>query len=254
MAMPFSTRVAGLRRPRGHPDAMTLAEHLGELRRRLLVAAAAFVLFAVVSVFFYRWEFSLLQHPYCQIAGGHGCRFYVTTPTDPLVLRVKLAMFGGLVLASPVMLWELWRFITPGLRPTEKRYAVPFVVSSIALFLFGCAIVYVVLPHTLGWLIHVGGPSVHTLLNPNAYLTLVLLLMVLFGLTFEVPVVLVALQLARVVSPGALLRHWRWAVIGITVGAAVLTPSSDPFSMIALAAPLVAFYFASIGVGKLFRR
>ncbi len=258
MAMPLSERVSALRRPgtaAARADAMTIGEHLGELRGRLIVTVLAFVVLACVSVFFFGWEFALLRHPYCEIAGaGHACRFYVTTPTDPLVLRVKMAMFAGFVLASPVVLWELWRFITPGLRPTEKRYAVPFVAASIVLFLFGCSIVYVVLPHTLGWLIHVGGPSIHALLNPNAYLSLVLLLMVLFGLTFEFPVVLVALQLARVVTPGGLLRHWRWAVIGITIGSAVLTPSSDPFSMVALAAPLVTFYFASIGVGKLFRR
>ncbi|HVC13439.1 MAG TPA: twin-arginine translocase subunit TatC [Acidimicrobiales bacterium] len=254
MAMPLSERVSALRRSRTHPDAMTLGEHLGELRRRLVVVVVAFVVLACVSVFFYNWEFSLLRHPYCQIHSASACRFYVTQPLDALGLRVKLAAFGGLVLASPVMLWELWRFITPGLRSTEKRYAVPFVVSSVLLFLVGCTVVYVVLPHTLGWLIGVGGPSIRALLNPNAYLSLVMLLMVLFGLTFEFPVVLVALQLARVVTPAALLRHWRWAVIGITIGSAVFTPSSDPFSMLALAVPLVAFYFASIGVGKLLRR
>lgn len=252
--MPFSARVSAARRPRGRPDSMTLGEHLGELRRRLVVAILAFVVLACVAAAFYNWEFALLRHPYCAIHGATTCRFYVTAPLDALALRVKLAAFGGLVLASPVILWELWRFITPGLRPTERRYAVPFVACSVVLFLFGCAVVYTVLPHTLGWLIGVGGPSIHALLNPNAYLTLVLLLMVLFGLTFEVPVVLVALQLARVVTPAALLRHWRWAVIGITVCSAVFTPSSDPFSMIALATPLVFFYFASVGVGKLLRR
>lgn len=254
MAMPLSERVSALRRTRARPDAMTLGEHLGELRRRLVVAVVAFAVLACVSIFFYNWEFALLRHPYCEIQGPGACHFYVTAPLDPLTLRVKFAAFGGLVLASPIVLWELWRFITPGLRPNEKRYAVPFVFASIVLFLFGCAVVYVVLPHTLGWLIHVGGPSIHTLLNPNAYLTLVMLLMLLFGITFEFPVVLVALQLARVITPATLLRHWRWAVIGITVAAAVFTPSSDPFSMVALAVPLVVFYFASIGVGRLLRR
>lgn len=232
---------------------MTIGEHFGELRRRLLITVIAFVLAACIAAIFYNWELSLLKHPYCQIS-AHACAFYVTQPLDQLTLRIKLAAFGGLLLASPVVLWELWRFITPGLRPTEKRYAVPFIIASIALFLFGCLIVYVVLPHTLGWLIHLGGPSIHVLLTPDSYLSLVLLLMVLFGLTFEFPVVLVALQLARVVTPAALLRHWRWAVIGITVASAVFTPSSDPFSMCALAVPLIAFYFGAIGVGKLFRR
>src|SRR5579875_3178188 len=208
MATSLSERMASMRRGRRHPDEMSLGEHLAELRRRLVVAVVAFVLLACVAAFFYNWEFALLRHPYCAIHQPGACRFYVTAPLDALSLRVKLAAFGGLVLASPVMLWELWRFITPGLRPTEKRYAIPFV----------------------------------------------LLLMVLFGLTFEFPVVLVALQLARVVTPRALLRHWRWAVIGITVASAVFTPSSDPFSMIALAVPLVAFYFGAIGVGKLLGR
>lgn len=232
---------------------MTLGEHLGELRRRLIVAVVAFVVAACVAAVFYNVMFTLLRHPYCQI-DGHSCRFYVTGALTQLTLRVKLAAFGGLVLASPVMLWELWRFITPGLRPTEKRYAVPFVAASIAMFALGCTIVYVVLPHTIGWLTSVGGPHIQELLNPTSYLTLVIVLMLLFGLMFEVPVVLIALQLARVVSPATLLRHWRWAVIGITVASAVFTPSSDPFSMIALGVPLVTFYFASIGVGKLFRR
>lgn len=233
---------------------MTLGEHLGELRRRLIVGVVAFVVAACVAAVFYNWQLNILRHPYCEIATAGACKFYVTGPLDPLALRIKLAAFGGMVLASPVVLWELWRFITPGLRSAEKRYAIPFIAASITFFLLGCTIVYLVLPHTLAWLIGVGGPSLHELLNPNAYLTLVLLLMILFGLTFEFPVVLVALQLARVVTPATLLRHWRWAVIGITIASAIFTPSSDPFSMCALAVPLIGFYFASIGVGKLFGR
>ena len=232
---------------------MTIWEHLSELRRRLLVSVAAFVAAGCVAAVFYNRELTFLQHPYCAI-NPHDCGFYLTNPLGPLTLRIKLAAFSGLILASPVLLWELWRFITPGLKRTEKRYAVPFVLASITLFLAGCAIVYVILPHTLGWLIHIGGPHLHELLNPQSYLTLILLLMLLFGLTFEFPVVLVALQLARVVTPAALLRGWRWAVIGITVAAAVFTPSSDPFSMCALAVPLIVFYFGSIGIGKLLTR
>lgn len=235
------------------PDAMTLAEHLAELRRRLIVSICAFVVAAALAAVFYNWFLGVLQHPYCQV-NVHHCGFYVTQPLDPLSLRVKLATFGGLVLASPVMLWELWRFITPGLRPTEKRYAVPFVVSSVTLFLAGCYTAYLTFPHALHFLVAVGGPHIHELLNPNAYLSLILLMMVLFGLTFEFPVVLVALEVAGVVTPARLLRGWRWAVIGITVGAAVFTPSSDPFSMLALAVPLVGFYFGAIGIGKLLGR
>ncbi|MGH8980261.1 MAG: twin-arginine translocase subunit TatC [Acidimicrobiales bacterium] len=254
MALPLTGRSSTTRPPRPGPDAMTISEHLGELRRRLIVMVVAFVIAACVAAVFYDWMLTFLMRPYCQIHTAHSCNFYTTGALTQLGLRIKMAAFGGLALASPVVLWELWRFITPGLRPTEKRYAVPFVASSIALFGIGCAIVYLVLPHTLGWLFDLGGHHIHELLNPNSYLTLILLLMLLFGLTFEFPVVLVALELARVVTPAALLRHWRWAIIGITVAAAVFTPSSDPFSMCALAAPLIVFYFAAIGVGKLFGR
>lgn len=253
MSIPLMGRTSTPRKSRPAADAMTIAQHLGELRRRLIVAVAAFVVAACVAAVFYNWFLHLLQRPYCNIS-PRNCAFYVTGPLDQLSLRVEMAAFGGLILASPVVLWELWRFITPGLRRNEKRYAIPFVLSSVALFLGGCATAYFILPHALGWLLHVGGPHVHELLNPNTYLSLILLLMFLFGLTYEFPVVLVALELAGVVSSGALLRSWRWAVIGITVASAVFTPSSDPFSMLALAVPLTAFYFAAIGLGKLFGR
>ena len=150
---------------------------------------------------------NFLQAPYCRINPGvepfgRNCQFYVTAPLDGLTLRVKMAAFGGLVLASPVILWQVWRFITPGLRANEKRYAIPFVFAAVALFLGGCAIAYLILPHALGFLKAVGGPSLKEIYNPNQYLSLILLMMVLFGLTFEFPVVLVALELARVVTPG----------------------------------------------------
>ncbi|HEX3947176.1 MAG TPA: twin-arginine translocase subunit TatC [Acidimicrobiales bacterium] len=249
MAIPLLTG----RKTRPTPDAMTLSQHLGELRRRLMISAAAFVVAAVVAAVFYPHMLSFLQHPYCHV-NPHNCQFYVTSPLDGLSLRIKMAAFGGLVLASPVILWQAWRFVTPGLRSKEKRYAIPFVVASVVLFLAGCAIAYFVFPHALQFLKSAGGPSLRQILNPNAYLSLIPLMMVLFGVTFEFPVVLVALELAHVVSSKALLKHWRWAVIGITVVAGVFTPSSDPISMLALAGPLVVFYFASIGIGKLFGR
>lgn len=248
----MAVRLTG-RKSRPSPNAMTLAEHLGELRRRLVISLAAFVAAAALAAIFYNHMLSFLQHPYCRVNPGH-CQFYVTQPLDPLSLRVKMAAFGGLILSSPVVLWEVWRFITPGLRPSEKRYAVPFVIASVLLFVGGCATAYAVFPHALAFLQAAGGPSLREILNPNSYLTLILLMMALFGLTFEFPVLLIALELARVVRPATLLHHWRWAVIIITVVAGVFTPSSDPFSMLALAIPLVVFYFLSILIGKLLGR
>jgi sec-independent protein translocase protein TatC len=241
------------RKQRPSPDAMTLVEHLSELRRRLIIMVAAVVTGATVAAIEYPNLLKFLQHPYCRVNPGH-CGFYVTGPLDGLSLRIQIALFGGLVLASPIILWQLWRFVTPGLRANEKRYAIPFVLSSVILFVAGGALAYLIFPHALGFLKSVGGPSLKQILNPNQYLSLLLLMMALFALTFEFPVVLVALELARVVTPAKLLHWWRWAVIGLTLISAIFTPSSDPFSMLALELPLVLFYFIAIGIGKLLGR
>jgi len=241
------------RRERPAPDSMTLAQHLGELRRRLIISLIALAASAGVAAVFYPQMLSFLQHPYCH-ANPHDCSFYVQGPLDPLSLRIKMAIFGGLFIASPILLWELWRFITPGLNKNEKRYAIPFVIASMVLFAGGCTIAYVVFPHALEFLKSVGGPSLKQILSPNQYLQLILLMMVVFGLTFEFPVILVALQLVRVVTPSQLLHWWRWAIVGLTLVSAIFTPSSDPLSMLALDVPLIVFYFASILIGKLLRR
>ncbi|HEX3793751.1 MAG TPA: twin-arginine translocase subunit TatC [Acidimicrobiales bacterium] len=251
------------------PDSMTLGEHLGELRKRLVICVVVFVITTTVAVVIYEPILHFLVRPLCNVdqASGHhstaaaaifgkgnSCNLFVTSPLDGLSLRVKIAVFGGLVLASPVILYQLWRFITPGLQAREKKYAVPFVTAAFVLFLAGAATAYVTLPHALGFLKSVGGPNLQQIYDPIPYLGLILLMMTLFGLTFQFPVVLVSLELARVVTPARLLKSWRWAVILITVVSAVATPSSDPFSMLALAVPLVVFYFVSIGIGKLFGR
>ena len=235
------------------PDAMTLAEHLTELRRRVLVSAAAFLVGATVAFVAYSWILAVLKHPYCQVE-PHRCGFYVTGPLDGLALRVRISVYGGMFLASPVWLWEVWRFITPGLHPKEKRYAVPFIVASISLFALGCAVAFVTFPHALAWLGSIGGPTLTQILDPNKYLGLIVLLMVAFGVTFEFPVLLVSLELAGVLSPQQLSSWRRWAIVVIVVLAGVVTPSSDPFSMIAMAVPLYIFYELSIVVGRIVRR
>ncbi len=249
----MATRLFANRKERPQPDAMTLVQHLAELRRRLIFCVIAFVVGAAVAAAFYPGMLDLLRHPFCE-ASPHRCGFYVTGPLDPLSLRIQMAAFGGLLLASPVILFQLWRFVTPGLYKNEKRYAIPFVSAAVVLFVAGCALAYSVFPHALEFLKAVGGPTLHEILSPNQYLSLILLMMFLFGLTFEFPVVLVGLELAHVVTPRQLLHVWRWAVIGLTLVAAVFTPSGDPLSMLVLAVPLVAFYFLSIAIGKLLGR
>jgi sec-independent protein translocase protein TatC len=267
MSIPF----IGTRKDKPSPDSMTLTEHLGELRHRLIVCVIAVTITTLVAVVAYEPILHFLIRPLCRVDAsslhhgsnsgaslgvgtGGSCNLYVTSPLDGLSLRIKIAVFGGLVMASPVILFQLWRFITPGLQSRERKWAIPFVAATFTLFLLGAATAYISLPHALGFLKSVGGPNLQQIYDPIPYLGLILLMMTLFGLTFQFPVVLVSLELARVVTPAKLLHAWRWAVIIITVAAAVFTPSSDPFSMLALAVPLVFFYFISIGIGKLLGR
>ncbi|MGH9081028.1 MAG: twin-arginine translocase subunit TatC [Acidimicrobiales bacterium] len=232
---------------------MTLVEHLTELRTRVLTSAVAFVIAGIAAFLLYPWILSVLRHPYCEVAPRH-CAFYITGPLDGLALRVKIAAYGGLFLSSPVLLWQFWRFITPGLHPKERRYAIPFIGASIGLFSLGGLVAFITFPHALKWLDSIGGPSLHQIYNPTNYLSLIVLLMVVFAVTFEFPVLLVSLEAAGVLSAKKLSSWRRWAVVLIVVVAGVVTPSSDPFSMLALALPLYLFYETSIVIGKIIQR
>jgi sec-independent protein translocase protein TatC len=234
---------------------MTLGEHIAELRNRVLVALAFFIVAAFVSWFLYPSIVHALQHPYCQIVPkGSSCKFFITGPLDGLALHIKISAYGGLFLSSPVILWEIWRFITPGLRRNEKRYAIPFILASITLFSIGAGLAFFTFPHALGFLIRIGGPSLQQIFDPVKYLSLIVAMMTIFGLTFLFPVVLVALELAGVLKPASLASWRRWAFVLILLGAAVITPSGDPVSMLVLAVPLYAFYEISIVIGRLVRR
>jgi sec-independent protein translocase protein TatC len=210
----------------------------------VVTCSAAFVLYPQIL----HW----LQAPYCRVTPR--CSLYVTGPLDGLTLRVHVAMYAGAFFASPVILWQVWRFVTPGLHRNEKRTVVPFVAASLVLFAAGASLALLSLPHALRFLGSVGGPTLQQIYDPNKYVGLVLALMAVFGITFEFPVVLVALELVGVVSPAKLASWRRWAIVLIVTGAAVITPSGDPFSMLALAVPLYVFYEISIIIGKLLRR
>jgi sec-independent protein translocase protein TatC len=235
---------------------MTLVGHLAELRQRLIVSFVAFVIAAVVAYVFYNEILRFFLHPYCvqaHLTGNH-CALTVFGPLDAFMVRLNMTGYGGLVLASPVILFELWRFITPGLKANEKRYAIPFALSTVALFLFGAFIAWVAFPHALGFLHAVGGSNINDLFTPSKYLGLIIALMTIFGASFEFPVVLVALEIAGVLTPQKL-AHWRRpAIVIIVIFAGVVTPSSDPFSMLGMAVPMLLFYEASIQVGKLVTR
>jgi len=233
---------------------MTLVEHVGELRRRLIVSVVALVLAATAGFIIYPHVLSFLKEPYCRSVGPSHCKLYVTGPLDGLSLRIKIATYGGLFMASPVILWEIWRFITPGLRRNERRYAVSFVAASILLFSAGAVLAYYTFPHALGFLERVGGSSLQQIYSPSNYIGLIVALMAVFGLTFEFPVILVSLELVGLLTPARLSSWRRWAIVVLVAFAAVITPSGDPFSMMALAVPLYLFYELSIIVGKILLR
>ena len=234
---------------------MSLVEHLTELRRRLMIAVGAVAVGAVIGFIVYNPVLEFLKEPYCDtLPSGRACSLFVQDPLDGFAIRLKVAGYTGLFLAFPVVLWQLWRFITPGLHPKEKRYAIPFIISSIVLFALGGALAYVTFPRALEFLQAVGGPSFEEIYSPVKYLRLVLLMVLAFGLAFEFPVVLVFLELAGVLTTRQL-RNWRRpAAVIILVVAAVITPSQDPWTLLAMAVPMYLFYEASILIGRLLKK
>jgi sec-independent protein translocase protein TatC len=250
--MGVAARLRRWRPAKSAPTSMTLVEHLAELRRRVMICLVAAFVAGVAAFVAYPHIFRVLVDPYCAVA--RRCQLYVTGPLDGLSVRLQITTYGALVLAAPVLLWQLWRFVTPGLRPGEKRYAVPFLGASLACFAGGTVVAYLTFPHALGFLDAIGGPALAQRYNPRQYLGLLVGTMAVFGAVFEAPVLLVALELTGVVSPAALARNRRWAFLLIVVVAAVITPSGDPFSMLALALPLYLLFEGSVLVGKLARR
>ncbi len=229
-------------------ESMTLVEHLNELRSRLVKAIIALVIGGVVGFLLYQPVLEILQAPYCEIS--EECTFIVTDPLESFSIRLKVSAYVGLLLASPVVLWQLWRFITPGLYENEKRYAIPFVLSSVVLFLLGAGLALWTFPNALEFLVEIGGESLQPLYTPNKYLSLVIFMMLAFGVGFEFPIVLVFLQVAGMLTWQRLASWRRWAVVGIFVMVAVVTPSGDPFTLLALALPMYLFYESSILVGR----
>jgi len=232
---------------------MTLAEHLAEVRHRFLICAITVTVLGIAAWIFYPQLLDFLKEPYCR-AAPRRCTFLVTNPLDGLTLRFKISVYGGVFFASPVIFWQVWRFITPGLKAKERQYAIPFVSASIVFFGAGVVVAYFIFGQAIQWLQSIGGKSLVSHYNPNQYLGLFLLTMLIFGITFLFPVVLVAIELAGLVTPRQLLHGWRYAIIAIVVASALFTPSGDPISMLVLAAPLAAFYFMAIGIGKLFKK
>jgi len=238
---------------------MTLRDHLAELRVRIVRSMLAIVLGVIIMMAFYDPILRFIKQPYTDLCHRRGVEFCTADlsalgPLDGFSTRISISLYGGIVLAFPVILWQVWRFVVPGLHAKEKKYAVPFIGSTIALFLFGGAIAYWTLGYALEFLISWSGSDINQIFPVDKYVSLVGLMVAAYGVGFEFPVLLVFLQMVGVITPQTLLKQWRYAIMIIFFIAAVITPSGDPISMLALAIPMSIFYLISILIGIILQR
>jgi sec-independent protein translocase protein TatC len=249
------------RRRRKNPTGtMTLVEHLGELRTRLMVAIGAVAVGAVIGWFMYEPIFNFLRHGFCTFMSQHPelavdpkepCRLAYTTILEPFTTKIKVVSVTGMLLALPVLLWELWAFIVPGLTAKERKFAIPFVVSSVVLFGFGAWFGLVTLPRALNFLLGFAGTGgVVLVMSVGRYISFVTLVIAAFGISFEFPLLLVSLMAVGVLSSQKLRAWRRYAIVGIAIFAAVITPSQDWFTMTAMMVPLLIFYEVAILIGR----
>lgn len=240
-------------------QSMPIIEHLRELRVRIVRSLLAVVVGTIVILAAYDPVKRFLTQPYrnlCSTNPDFNCdgSLFALGPLDGFSARMKVAAYGGLILALPVLLWQIWQFVVPALSKKEKRYAVPFITSSIVLFAAGGTLAYWTLDKALEFLISWSGSDVNQAYQITKYISLVTFMMLAFGVGFLSPVLLVFLQLANILQPKTLLKQWRIAIMLIFVGAAVITPSGDPFTLMALSGPLTILYLLSILVGWLLVR
>lgn len=239
--------------PAADGAAMPLMEHLRELRSRIFKALLAVIVGGVVGWVFYEPIFNFIIDPIESVAedlreDGFDIRITLASVTSPFTLQLKIAAMTGIVLASPVWIYQLWAFVTPGLHKQERRYGYAFMFSAVPLFLAGVAVALWVLPKGLELLIGFTPEGVSNFLAVDAYLSFLVRTMIVFGIGFLVPVFIVGLNLVGILSASAIKRSWRWTVLGVFLFGAVATPTGDPLSMMLLAGPMLLLILIAFGI------
>jgi len=238
------------RNPVGEDGRMALSDHFRELRARLIRSALILVIAFCVAIFFYDQLLDLVNHPYLQAQEAlkkHDTNTVqvVQDATGGLLLQMKLCGVVAIIASSPYWLYQIWAFILPGLHPKEKRYTRAFVAVAGPLFLGGVALGYYVMPKGLEVLISFVPNNVTSLVDFGRFFSFEMRMLLIFGISMEIPLFVVLLNFAGIVSGRALAKHRPWIVIGTMVFAAVATPSTDPFSMLMLAVPMLILFAIS---------
>lgn len=231
---------------------MTVIEHLEELRRVLIISVIAWGVATVIGFLLSGWVLNLVLVPIHKVIGNHP--LYFTAPVDKFLLYFKVGIFTGFIIASPVIIWQIWTFVAPGLHRNERRFAVGFVLSASALFAIGIGFAFFALPIALRFLTSFGTSQIEYFPLVNSYVNFVLLLIAIFGITFELPLAMTMLGLVGIVSAPFLKRHRFKFWIGIFAGANMVTPGADPITPSILAVALIVLFEASIIAIRLLRR
>jgi sec-independent protein translocase protein TatC len=236
---------------------MTLGEHLRELRSRVAKAVLALTVGTIVGYAVFPQILDLLIAPYCEIPANvraGECNLIALRPLEPFSVRIRTSLVIGLFVGGPIIFYQLWRFITPGLTPKERRWSLPFVVLSQLMAAFGIAFAYFVIPNALRVLLSLGGPQIEPMLSATEYLSFFLAMCLAFALVFEVPLVLVSLAFVGVVNASGLRRARPYAVVTMVVASAIITPTTDAVTLLLVAGPMWLFYELSILIAWLIAR